>query len=84
MQRLIELQPDVLVVTGDHSTPASLKIHSWHPVPILLYSKVCRPDPVDRFAQWDCRFGYLGPNFSTPDLMPLMLANAMRLRKFGV
>ena len=44
---------------------------------------VCRPDPVDRFAERDCRFGYLGPNFSTPDLMPLMLANAMRFRKFG-
>jgi len=83
VQRLIELQPDVLVVTGDHSTPASLKNHSWHPVPILLYSKVCRPDPVDRFAERECRFGYLGPNFSTLDLMPLMLANAMRLRKFG-
>lgn len=81
--RLMHLQPDVFVVTGDHSTPARLKSHSWHPVPVMLFSKMCRPDEVDKFCERACRSGYLGPRFPTTDLMPLVLANAMRLNKFG-
>ena len=48
---ITELNPDVLVVTGDHSTPAALASHSWHPLPVLLSSATCRPDRVDRFGE---------------------------------
>ena len=81
--RLLDLQPDVLVVTGDHSTPSALQSHSWHPVPVLLHSRTCRPDPVDRFGERACTNGGLGPNFPAKDLMVLALANAGRLAKFG-
>jgi len=81
--RVLDMGPDVLVVTGDHSTPAGLKSHSWHPVPLLLHSRYCRPDGVDRFGERDCIKGGLGPRFPATDLMPLALANALRLKKFG-
>ncbi len=81
--RLRALQPDVVVVTGDHSTPALLKAHSWHPVPVLLWSPHCRADDVERFGERACVHGALGPRFRAVDLMPLMLANGLRLAKFG-
>jgi 2,3-bisphosphoglycerate-independent phosphoglycerate mutase len=81
--RLLDLNPDVVVVTGDHSTPSFLKYHSWHPVPVLLWSKQCRADGVDRFGERACMAGGLGPRIPGVDLMPLALANAMRLEKFG-
>lgn len=81
--RLMALDPDVLVVTGDHSSPALLKYHSWHPVPALLWSKHCRSDEVEIFGERACMRGGLGRRFAATDLMPLMLANAMRLKKFG-
>ena len=81
--RVLGLGPDVMVVTGDHSTPAVLKSHSWHPVPVLLHSRYCRPDGVDRFGERACMNGGLGPRFPATDLMPLALANALRLKKFG-
>jgi 2,3-bisphosphoglycerate-independent phosphoglycerate mutase len=80
---LLDLGPDVLIVTGDHSTPASLKAHSWHPAPVLLWSAYCRPDTVDRFTESACLSGGLGPRIPSLDLMPLALANAGRLAKFG-
>lgn len=83
MPRLMALDPDVLVVTGDHSSPALLKYHSWHPVPALLWSKHCRADEVEKFGERACMSGGLGPRFDATDLIPLMLANAMRLKKFG-
>jgi 2,3-bisphosphoglycerate-independent phosphoglycerate mutase len=76
------LGPDVLVITGDHSTPAILKNHSWHPVPIILSSKWCRPDKVAGFSESECIQGGLG-RFSALDIMPLAMANALKLRKFG-
>ena len=79
---LTSLEPDVIVVTGDHSTPAWLKGHSWHPVPILLYSKWCRPDRVGEFSESACIFGGLG-RFPATQLMPLAMANALKLAKFG-
>ena len=82
LPRVLALKPDVLVVTGDHSTPAALKSHSWHPVPTLLYSRFCRPDDVDKFSERRCVHGGLGV-FTATDLMPLALANALRLTKFG-
>ena len=79
---LTSLEPDVIVVTGDHSTPALLKGHSWHPVPILLYSRWCRPDRVGEFSESACIFGGLG-RFPAIQIMPLAMANALKLTKFG-
>ncbi len=76
------LNPDVLVVTGDHSTPAALAAHSWHPLPVLLYSVTCRPDRVERFGERDCICGGLG-RMPMVHLMGLALAHAGRLEKFG-
>jgi 2,3-bisphosphoglycerate-independent phosphoglycerate mutase len=81
--RLRSLHPDVLVVTGDHSTPAALKNHSWHPVPVLLWSKTCRPDRVEQFGERPCVGGGLGARFPASDLIPLAMAHALRYGKFG-
>ena len=79
---VLTMQPDVLMITGDHSTPALLKAHSWHPVPCLLYSKYCCPDLVKRFSERECVQGGLG-RFSALHVMPLVLANALKLQKYG-
>lgn len=79
---LMDLHPDVIIVTADHSTPAVMKAHSWHPVPFLLYSQFCRPDEVTGFSERACARGSLG-RFPTLDLIPLALAHARRLAKFG-
>jgi 2,3-bisphosphoglycerate-independent phosphoglycerate mutase len=76
------LNPDVLIVTGDHSTPSKLKSHSWHPVPTLLWSPTCRPDPVTEFGESYCLRGGLG-QFQAMYLLPLALAHAGRLGKYG-
>jgi 2,3-bisphosphoglycerate-independent phosphoglycerate mutase len=77
-----EMGFDVIAVTGDHSTPAKLKSHSWHPVPTLLWSDVCRPDRVTTFGERACNQGGLGV-FPAVDLVPRMLANAGWLQKYG-
>jgi 2,3-bisphosphoglycerate-independent phosphoglycerate mutase len=82
LPNLTNIQPDVIVVTGDHSTPARLKGHSWHPVPILIYSKWCRPDRVSEFSESACVAGGLG-RFPATQIMPLAMANALKLNKFG-
>jgi 2,3-bisphosphoglycerate-independent phosphoglycerate mutase len=79
---LRDLEPDVLVVTGDHSTPSVLKSHSWHPNPILLFSRFIRTDAVERFDERSCLSGGLG-RFPATGIMPLMLANALKLKKYG-
>jgi 2,3-bisphosphoglycerate-independent phosphoglycerate mutase len=80
---LLELKPDVLIVTGDHSTPSQLKSHSWHPIPTLLWAPgTVRPDAVTAFGETECSRGALGV-FPTTDLMPLALAHALRLAKYG-
>ena len=79
---LTAIEPDVIVVTGDHSTPALLKGHSWHPVPILLYSKWCRPDTASEFSESACLLGGLG-RFPATQIMLLAMANALKLYKFG-
>lgn len=81
--RLRNLNPDVVVVTGDHSTPSMMKSHSWHPVPALLWSTNCRADAVSQFGEQACLAGALGARFPAVDLMPLAMANAHRLEKFG-
>jgi len=80
--RLMALDPDVVIVSGDHSSPAILKSHSWHPVPTLLYSKVIRPDGLSEFGERICARGSLGL-IRAKDVMPIALANAHRLAKFG-
>ncbi len=82
LPRLIDLDPAVIIVTADHSTPAVLKGHSWHPVPFLLCSKWCRPEGVAEFSERACINGVLG-RFPATDVMPLALANALKLKKFG-
>ena len=79
---LLALRPDVLVVTGDHSTPAALKAHSWHPVPLLLSSRWCRPDMAQDFSDRGCLHGGLG-HLRGKEILPLALAHALRLAKFG-
>ncbi len=79
---VIELQPDVIVVAGDHSTPALLKGHSWHPVPVLLWSKWCRRTNVNKFGETACAAGALG-RLPAMSLMPLAMAHALKLEKFG-
>ncbi len=82
MPLLMELKPDVLAITGDHSTPAILKMHTWHPSPVLFHSKWERRDNVETFGETACTGGGLG-RFQAVHLMALMLANAMKLEKFG-
>jgi 2,3-bisphosphoglycerate-independent phosphoglycerate mutase len=76
------LNPDVLIVTGDHSTPSKLRSHSWHPVPTLLWAKTCRPDTVTEFGESYCLHGGLG-QFQAKYLLPMALAHAGRLGKYG-
>jgi 2,3-bisphosphoglycerate-independent phosphoglycerate mutase len=76
------LKPDVLIVTGDHSTPSKLKSHSWHPVPVVLVSPTCRTDAVTEFGEAQCLHGGLG-QFPAMHLMTLALAHAGRLGKYG-
>jgi 2,3-bisphosphoglycerate-independent phosphoglycerate mutase len=80
--RINALNPDVFIVTGDHSTPSMLKSHSWHPVPTILSAKYCRTDSVEKFGERDCLRGGLG-QFEAKHLMTLALANAGRLGKYG-
>ena len=81
LPRLTALQPDVLIVTGDHSTPAGYAAHSWHHVPLLLASRWSRPT-ADTFGEDRCRLGDLG-TIPGQELMTLALAHAGRLAKYG-
>ncbi|MCU0275304.1 MAG: 2,3-bisphosphoglycerate-independent phosphoglycerate mutase [Acidobacteria bacterium] len=96
LPEILELTPDVLVVTGDHSTPALMKGHSWHPNPVLLKSAFQRIMPAGRrtpgraavvaqrskFCETACARGVLG-HFNALDVLPLMMANALKLKKYG-
>ncbi len=83
LPQLLELAPDVVLVTGDHSTPAVLRGHSWHEVPVLLWSTTCRPDGVRRFGERECAAGTLGPRIPAIHLLPLAFAHARRFDKYG-
>ena len=80
--RLLALNPEVLIVTGDHSTPSVMGRHSWHPVPLVIKSSWGLPNADATFSEIDCQLGSLGPMPSTA-LMALALAHAERLEKFG-
>jgi 2,3-bisphosphoglycerate-independent phosphoglycerate mutase len=82
LPEILGLNPDVIIITGDHSTPSVLKSHSWHPVPVLLKSPYVLGDTCKAFSERECIKGELGI-FSTVNLMSLALANAGRLKKFG-
>ena len=82
LPEITELGVDVLAVTGDHSTPAAMKAHSWHPVPLMISSKYCRGGGVEGFSESSCLSGDLGIIKAT-EIMSLLLAHAGRLRKFG-
>lgn len=82
LPRVLDLGPDVLAITGDHSTPAPMKAHSWHPVPLLLRSDRCFVDECRRFTETEAIRGAIG-TLPASDLMGLLLANAGKLQKFG-
>jgi 2,3-bisphosphoglycerate-independent phosphoglycerate mutase len=79
---LLDLQPEVIVITGDHATPAKLKRHSWHPVPVLLAADTARFGKPGKFGETGCLQGTLG-RIRHVDIMPLALAHALRLGKYG-
>ena len=79
---ILEARPDALAITGDHSTPCCMKLHSWHPVPLLLHSARCDASGLTSFSEQTCTRGPLGI-FHSMHLMSLLLANAGLLDKFG-
>jgi len=79
---LLEKKPDVIAITGDHSTPCALKGHSWHPQPVLLHSNASGSDKLDRFTETNCNRGSLGI-IEAKHLIRLMQANALMFDKFG-
>jgi 2,3-bisphosphoglycerate-independent phosphoglycerate mutase len=84
---ILDLDPDVLIVTGDHSTPSALRSHSWHPVPTLLWSRYCRPDGATgpggaEFGERACGRGSLGV-FPATEELSLAMGHALRLTKYG-
>jgi 2,3-bisphosphoglycerate-independent phosphoglycerate mutase len=79
---LLDLKPDVVIVTGDHSTPAKMKTHSYHPVPFLLYAEDQRPDWSTAFGERECAKG-MYPNAPGVKLMNLALASAGKIKKYG-
>jgi 2,3-bisphosphoglycerate-independent phosphoglycerate mutase len=74
--------PTVVAVTGDHATPSQMAAHSWHPVPVLVHGPRCGRDDTDRFGERWCRAGGLGIRPST-ELLPILMANAGHLGKYG-
>ena len=82
LPRLLNLKPDVIVIGGDHSSPAVLKSHSWHPVPVLIYGSYIRPDGILEFGERACLRGSLGVIPAT-HIIPIALANAGRVSKYG-
>jgi 2,3-bisphosphoglycerate-independent phosphoglycerate mutase len=79
---LLRKRPDVLAITGDHSTPCAMKGHSWHPQPLLLHSAYSGSDKLDRFTETGANMGSLGV-FEAKYLIRLMQANAKMFDKFG-
>jgi 2,3-bisphosphoglycerate-independent phosphoglycerate mutase len=79
---VLDLEPDVLMIAGDHSTPATMAAHSWHPVPFLLHSRWVRGQAETTFDEVSCARGALG-TFPAKEALPLAMAHAGRLAKFG-
>ena len=79
---MLDLEPDVLMIAGDHSTPAIMAAHSWHPVPFLMKAKHGRADAVAAFNEGEMAKGSLGV-FPAMEALPLAMAHAGRLVKYG-
>jgi 2,3-bisphosphoglycerate-independent phosphoglycerate mutase len=79
---IVDLDPDVLMITGDHSTPANMAGHSWHPVPFMLRSEKIRADACDMFGETALLQGSLG-TFPAKESLALAMAHAGRLKKYG-
>lgn len=82
LPELLALKPDVLAITGDHSTPSIMKAHSWHPVPLLMHAPLLRNDLAQRFTEDEAAKGSLG-HLRGVEMMPLLLAHAGKLQKYG-
>jgi 2,3-bisphosphoglycerate-independent phosphoglycerate mutase len=82
LPKIMALGPDVVVVTGDHSTPTQMKAHSFHPVPLMVAADTVRPDHIQEFGETACAQGALG-NFSAPEIMAFAMALAGKLAKYG-
>ncbi|MCI0545912.1 MAG: 2,3-bisphosphoglycerate-independent phosphoglycerate mutase [Candidatus Rokubacteria bacterium] len=82
LPEILKLGPDVIAVSGDHASPSILRGHGWQPVPVLLWSAYCGADHVHRFTERDCAGGALGL-MPAQDLMPVVMANALRFTKYG-
>jgi 2,3-bisphosphoglycerate-independent phosphoglycerate mutase len=82
IEPLLELEPDLLMVAGDHSTPATMAAHSWHPVPFIMRSKNIRADECGMFSETELRQGSLG-TFPAKEALPLAMAHTGRFRKYG-
>jgi len=82
IKSLIEMEPDVLMIAGDHSTPALMAAHSWHPVPFMLRSKWMRADECGMFSETELQRGSLG-TFAAKEVLPLAMAHAGRFKKYG-
>jgi 2,3-bisphosphoglycerate-independent phosphoglycerate mutase len=82
IDELVALAPDVLMITGDHSTPAVMAAHSWHPVPFMLRAKNTRQDECDMFSEVALLKGSLG-TFLAKEALPLAMAHAGRFKKYG-
>ncbi len=80
--RMLKLKPEVMLVTGDHSTPTQLKSHSWHPVPFMLHARHLRHEPGNKFGETACASGSLG-RIPAVNLLPLAMAHAGKLLKYG-
>jgi len=81
LPRALELRPDVVVIGGDHSSPAAMRSHSWHPVPLLIHSRFARAERANKFGESACAHGHLGI-IPASHVMPLALAHAGRLEKY--
>ncbi|RKZ32495.1 phosphoglycerate mutase, partial [bacterium] len=82
LNAVLDLEPDVIAITGDHSTPSVYKAHSWHPVPILIKGKYTFADDTQAFSERECAKGILG-HIPAEAIILLMMADAGRLKKFG-
>ncbi|MGY2895185.1 2,3-bisphosphoglycerate-independent phosphoglycerate mutase [Deinococcus sp. UYEF24] len=82
LPQLLALGPDVIAIVGDHSTPSKMESHSWHPVPLLIHSQYARKDVAARYTEEEAQKGTLGLRRGT-DVMPLLMANALKLQKYG-
>ena len=83
LPRIRSLNPDVIVITGDHSTPGPLAAHSWHPVPLLISGPWVESRQAETFDEVTCHDGFLGTNLPAPAILRLALAQAGKLAKFG-